>query len=150
MMKQIARFLITETYSLLKPVLCFFRPNRRGVKVVIFFRNKCLLVKNTYRDGWTFPGGGVKKNESSRQAAIREVCEEVGILVANLKNHGSFVLSSERGSRTTVFSCRVKSSSFEKDDFEIEEAMWVDIDEIPRLFMLPMATQCIRMLKLYN
>jgi 8-oxo-dGTP pyrophosphatase MutT (NUDIX family) len=35
-------------------------------------------VRHSYRDGWYFPGGGVKKWETLEQAAIRETREEGG------------------------------------------------------------------------
>src|SRR5205085_175724 len=40
-----------------------------------------LLVKPTYRRGWGFPGGGMKRKEQADAAAEREVWEEVGIEV---------------------------------------------------------------------
>ncbi|HEU5121593.1 MAG TPA: NUDIX hydrolase [Candidatus Saccharimonadales bacterium] len=42
---------------------------------------KALIVKATYKTYWTFPGGIVDKDETPKQAAIRETKEEVGILV---------------------------------------------------------------------
>lgn len=38
-----------------------------------------LLVKATYRDKWTLPGGVVERGESPRDGARREVFEELGI-----------------------------------------------------------------------
>jgi 8-oxo-dGTP pyrophosphatase MutT (NUDIX family) len=40
---------------------------------------RALIVKAHYKDYWTFPGGMLDDNESPRQAAVREVFEEVGI-----------------------------------------------------------------------
>jgi 8-oxo-dGTP diphosphatase len=41
--------------------------------------NRVLLVKPTYKDGWDIPGGYVEPGESPKQAAAREVREELGI-----------------------------------------------------------------------
>ncbi|ANN92593.1 NUDIX domain-containing protein [Legionella pneumophila serogroup 1] len=41
-----------------------------------------LLVKHTYQPHWYLPGGGVKKGESTKAAVIRELHEEVGLVVA--------------------------------------------------------------------
>ncbi len=42
---------------------------------------RVLVVKPTYRDGWLLPGGAGNHGESPRVTAIREVFEEVGVLV---------------------------------------------------------------------
>ena len=42
-------------------------------------RGRVLLVKPTYKDGWDIPGGYVEPGESPKQAAHREVLEELGI-----------------------------------------------------------------------
>jgi 8-oxo-dGTP diphosphatase len=44
--------------------------------------DRVLLVKPTYKDGWDIPGGYVEPGESPKQAAAREVREELGIEVA--------------------------------------------------------------------
>lgn len=42
-------------------------------------QGRVLLVKPTYKDGWDLPGGYVEIGESPKQAAIREVKEELGV-----------------------------------------------------------------------
>ncbi|HZC72085.1 MAG TPA: NUDIX hydrolase [Jatrophihabitans sp.] len=41
--------------------------------------DRVLLVKPTYKDGWDIPGGYVEPGESPKQAAAREVKEELGL-----------------------------------------------------------------------
>lgn len=43
---------------------------------------QALIVKANYKSYWTFPGGIVDKDETPKEAAIRETFEEVGIVVA--------------------------------------------------------------------
>ncbi len=38
-----------------------------------------LIIKNNYKAHWSLPGGVVDPGETPRQAAVREVLEEVGI-----------------------------------------------------------------------
>jgi 8-oxo-dGTP diphosphatase len=42
------------------------------------------LVRNTYRDGWSLPGGVVDDNEPPTEACVRELAEEVGFEVQRL------------------------------------------------------------------
>lgn len=144
-MKQIIKFFIARLYPYVKPLLYLFDPRREGVKVLIFHKDKLLLIKNTYRNGWTFPGGGVKKNELLNDAAIREVYEEVGIKISNLKKHGFFTLPIKDSGKITVFSCVVKSTQLKIDNLEIEEARWVRANEVIVLHLLPVATKCVEM-----
>lgn len=43
---------------------------------------RVLLVRHTYASGWHFPGGGVDPGESVREAAVRELREETGFVLA--------------------------------------------------------------------
>lgn len=54
---------------------------------VLFFdeQNRLLIVKPTYKDHWSIPGGVVDKDESPRQACIREVEEELGLKIIKLQ-----------------------------------------------------------------
>lgn len=51
----------------------------RGTMVAIWYRGEILLVKCSYRKGWSIPGGLVKRGETWAQAAVRETFEEVGL-----------------------------------------------------------------------
>jgi len=68
----------------------FKRPMTMGVR--IFLQNEkdeILLVRHTYVKGWYLPGGGVEKEETTQQAARKELWEE-----ANIKALGSLRLFS--------------------------------------------------------
>jgi ADP-ribose pyrophosphatase YjhB (NUDIX family) len=80
-----------KTSAMLKQVVTFFvqtwfrlkRPMTLGVRVVAIDANGAVcLVRHTYTPGWHLPGGGVERGETCLQAACKEVCEEVGLIVA--------------------------------------------------------------------
>ena len=52
-----------------------------GSLVAVWSNGALLLVKKTYRKGWSLPGGLRKRGESGEQAAVRELFEEVGIQI---------------------------------------------------------------------
>ncbi|TAL65025.1 MAG: NUDIX domain-containing protein [Legionella sp.] len=58
--------------------------NTLGARAIVLnAEQQVLLVKHTYQPHWYLPGGGVNKGESVRAAVIRELQEEVGIIVSD-------------------------------------------------------------------
>ena len=47
-------------------------------------QGRVALVRNTYRQGWSLPGGVVDDNEPPGAACVREVAEELGFAVQQL------------------------------------------------------------------
>ena len=63
------------------------RPHR-GAAVVIHVGQRLLLLRLSYRREWNFPGGGIHPGESPDAAARRELCEEIGLVAADLAPTG--------------------------------------------------------------
>jgi 8-oxo-dGTP diphosphatase len=54
-------------------------PATHGALVALWHRGEVLLVQNSYLPFRSLPGGSVKRHETARAAAVRELREEVGI-----------------------------------------------------------------------
>jgi 8-oxo-dGTP diphosphatase len=53
-----------------------------GTAIAVWFGDRVLVVRHSYKPGLRLPGGGVKAGEDHRLAAIRELQEETGLVVA--------------------------------------------------------------------
>ncbi len=60
------------------------RPWHRGALVALRVGPDLLLVRQSYRRGWSLPGGGVHAGEAPEAAARRELREELGLHVGAL------------------------------------------------------------------
>ena len=60
-----------------------YRPN---VGIVLFNNaGQVLWARRSRHDGWQFPQGGIDKNETPKQAVLRETKEEVGLDSKDIK-----------------------------------------------------------------
>ena len=81
---------------------------------------------------WNLPGGGIKKNETKKEAAIRELEEEVGISIKRLKYVGNFETTQEyKNDNVYCYLVYIKEEKFLIDKKEVVEACWFDINKLP-------------------
>ena len=74
---------------------------RMGVGCLLFNdKSQMLILKPTYRDNWLLPGGVIEKDESPRQACIREVKEETNLDIQPSKLLCVDYVSIEKSDRT--------------------------------------------------
>lgn len=92
-----------------------------------------------YWKGITFPGGHVEKGESFIDSAKREVFEETGLKVDNLKLCGIINWCHRKsGERYMVMLYKTDTYSGELiGETEEGKVFWADIDEIPNMELPP-------------
>lgn len=68
-------------YGLRRAWLRVRRPITLGVRVLVLDESGAVLViRHSYVADWHLPGGGVRRGETTAQAARRELAEETGLL----------------------------------------------------------------------
>lgn len=85
------------------------KPDVRGVQAIpLTPSGRVVLVKHRYTRGWHLPGGGQKKKEDARTAALRELREEIGLQAhGEVRQLGRFVYHPDfRRSTVTLFLVR--------------------------------------------
>ena len=65
--------------------------------LVFVFHDHQFLLANIRNRGWTIPGGRIEPNEAPEAAARREVYEEAGALIGELKEIGLYLLTDKSG-----------------------------------------------------
>jgi 8-oxo-dGTP diphosphatase len=75
------RFAYRAAYLAAKTWWFIRRPQTKGSIVALWNDGKLLVVRTSYRRQYMLPGGFIKRGETSRAAAERELFEELSIVV---------------------------------------------------------------------
>jgi 8-oxo-dGTP pyrophosphatase MutT (NUDIX family) len=131
---------------------------RKGAFCVVYAPDKkpiyLLLHRTWHWKGWEFSKGGFKNNEKADAGAIREVNEETGLEVINLKRFpakGKFAYDRKtraerkaRGFSYALFSCEVKKGRVKISRKEHDSYRWCSYSEAARLLTRPNQKKCLR------
>lgn len=112
------------------------------VAAIIKDGNKIFATQRGYgefKDGWEFPGGKVEPNETSRQAIIREIKEELDTTIQVEYDYPNFHLSME------CFICTILEGKLTL--LEHESAKWLTKDTLDLVDWLPADLGLIAKLK---
>ncbi len=115
---------------------------RQAVRAIVIKDNKILMV-HTNKGDYKFPGGGIKKSESHEEALRREVTEETGYIVNEMKEEAGMIVqrNPNQFDSTGIFQmtsyyyfCDVKENTTKQhlDKYEEEQEfspIWISIDE---------------------
>ena len=109
------------------------KPIRKAVRCYLIKDNEVVVTK--YKKGnkkegyYDIPGGKIEEGESPKQTAIREMKEETGIEIQNLKYKG--IMTIEYPDRLFIFDTFLtKEYEGEPQEFEENTSEWIDIDEL--------------------
>ena len=99
---------------------------------------KILLIERghePYKGFWAFPGGFLNMDENAEQGALRELREETGLELQNIKELGTFseVDRDPRGRVISIAFYALDRKSEVKGDDDAAQARWFALDEVPRL-----------------
>ena len=109
------------------------KPIRKAVRCYLIKDNKVVVTK--YKEGnkkagyYEIPGGKIEEGETPEQTAIREMKEETGLKIKNLKNKGKMIIEyPDRIFDFDVFLCN--ESEGEPQNFEENTSEWIEIKEL--------------------
>lgn len=133
-MNVILRFLLTALHGVLKLAWFVRRPRTFGAHALALTPDgKVILVRLRYAPGWRLPGGGRGEHEDPRDAVLRELREEIGLvshsevrLAAELEEHPDF-------KRDLAALLVVRDVRYDRPrwSWEIEDVTEAPIDALP-------------------
>ena len=108
---------------------------RSAAGMLVVRRDRVLLLERAHDPRMGFldiPGGFVEAGESLEQCVHREVAEEVGVHVTNLRYFGSQSWPFPH-SLMVAYTAQWVSGEIVKQDDEIEDAQWYALDALPKI-----------------
>lgn len=113
-----------------------FRPRTRGAKAVLVHGGEVLLLRHTYEPGlYGLPGGGLDNGEDPLQGLRREVREELGLDLGEVRPLGVVESDAEYKRDTVhVFTAELaRRDGLAPDPIEIAELRWAPLGALPAL-----------------
>jgi 8-oxo-dGTP pyrophosphatase MutT (NUDIX family) len=135
-------------YPLLRLYWHVLRPDVLGVRCLIEFEGRVLLIRNPYGTmKWDLPGGGVRRRERPEAAARRETREEVGVRLSGLRPLGRYKGTEYYDEDTVVcYYARAESPELKPRRAEVYEEGWFEWGRLPE----PLSQEVTKIIRLYK
>lgn len=117
-------------------------------KAIIERDGKILVCRGIGDSIWEFPGGRLNAGEVPVEGLAREIQEEFGLTVADIRPlhvEPSFHIKNQTHQLLIAYTCSAPASELQVDANEVEEYKWVTREE---LSVLPMFPDCAAVIKL--
>ena len=109
--------------------------------MLVWFADRVLLIRNSYQPRWSAPGGSVEGDESTFDAATREMEEEIGIQIpaAELIFVRDVTFNFRyRKDKISLFEWHpAEMPSIVMDEREIIKCRWFSLEETKIISLLP-------------
>lgn len=108
------------------------QPASVGASAFVVSAGKIALVRQSYANGWHFPGGGVDPGEAPAHAALREAREEIGLTECHPPT--LFAVYTRKVGMVTnlVLLYRLDAAQVAfKPNWEIRALRWIDPNDPP-------------------
>ncbi|ACU04618.1 (deoxy)nucleoside triphosphate pyrophosphohydrolase [Pedobacter heparinus] len=107
---------------------------------IIFRENKVLIARRAAHKHlagyWEFPGGKIEPREEPEACLVRELAEELMIIIQvkhhimdHIHNYGNFTITLK------AYSCTFVSGEIILTDHD--EVLWVNVDDLPSYHLAP-------------
>lgn len=109
-----------------------FKPSTLGSLCMVTSEDRVLLVRQVYESGWHLPGGGLKRGESFGDAARREVREETGLSLLDVRLFGLYhTRTAGKSDHIAVFVASDYEGTPHPASYEIEAVDFVSPRDLP-------------------
>ncbi|GMU36549.1 MAG: NUDIX domain-containing protein [Phycisphaerae bacterium] len=107
---------------------------RRGVIGILHEQGRYLLIRRapgvTLGGTWCFPGGHIERGENARRAVVRELHEELGIVVLPHRRLGA--VAGRPDVILAIWIVERVGGAWKPNEAEIADLAWLNADEIRR------------------
>lgn len=128
-------------YRLMRTYWRVKHPITHGAVVAIWNQGEVLLVRNSYVPFYTAPGGYVDRHEDGRQAAVRELAEEVSLKIAPEQLTLALDVTHEweyKQDHVQIFELELSERpEIHVDHREVIDAAWFSPEQAATLFIFP-------------